>query len=128
VRFFIDEDLSPTLVRKCHEAGYDATCCRDRQMLGATDREVTELCMEEERILVTNNAGDFLKLAKGVGLHPGLVVMPLAGRGREQQWMAVAIEGIEEKAAAAEGQDPAASMVNQVVDVEGDACRHYEYP
>jgi predicted nuclease of predicted toxin-antitoxin system len=77
MRFFIDEDLSPALVAECHRAGYDATCGRDRAMLGASDRAVAELCMDEDRILVTNNASDFLALAHEAGLHPGLVVMPL---------------------------------------------------
>lgn len=80
MRFFVDEDLSPTLVQECHQAGYDATCSRDRGMLGASDRKVAELCMEEDRVLVTNNADDFLKLTEDASLHPGLVVMPLATR------------------------------------------------
>ena len=56
-------------------------------MLSATDREVAQLCMDEDRVLVTNNADDFLKLAEDEGLHPGLVVMPLAARNHEQVWM-----------------------------------------
>ena len=80
MRFFVDEDLSPALVAECHRSGYDATCGRDRGMLGASDRAVAELCMDEDRILVTNNVSDFLALARETGLHPGLVVMPLATR------------------------------------------------
>jgi predicted nuclease of predicted toxin-antitoxin system len=52
MRFFIDEDLSPALVLPCREAGYEATCSRDRGMLGMSDREVAALCLEEERVLV----------------------------------------------------------------------------
>jgi predicted nuclease of predicted toxin-antitoxin system len=91
MRFFIDEDLSPALVAECHKAGYDATCSRDRGRLGVSDRAVAELCMDEDRILVTNNAGDFLALADAAGLHPGLVVMPLATRTEERAWMAAVI-------------------------------------
>jgi predicted nuclease of predicted toxin-antitoxin system len=91
MRFFLDEDLSPTLVGECHEAGYDASCSRDRGKLGDSDRAVAELCMNEDRILVTNNAADFLVLAEEAGLHPGLVVMPLAARSQERAWMAAAI-------------------------------------
>jgi len=128
MRFFIDEDLSPALVQDCHQAGYDATCSRDRAMLSATDREVALLCMDEDRVLVTNNADDFLKLAEDAGLHPGLVVMPLATKGQERTWMATAIHSIEQQAEK-EGGEPAALMVNHVVEVEDDStCRHYDYP
>jgi uncharacterized protein DUF5615 len=72
-RFFIDEDLSPTLVTECHRAGYDATCSRNRGKLGVSDRAVAKLCMEEDRILATNNASDFLALAEQTGLHSGLM-------------------------------------------------------
>jgi predicted nuclease of predicted toxin-antitoxin system len=80
VRFFIDEDLSPKLAEECHRAGYDATSVRDRGMLQAGDREVSALCFAEDRILVTNNAADFLRLAEEEGIHPGLVFLPLGSR------------------------------------------------
>lgn len=128
MRFFIDEDLSPALVRDCHQAGYDATCSRDRALLGATDREVAHLCMGEDRVLVTNNADDFLKLAEDAGLHPGLVVMALAARSQERVWMGIVIGNIEQKARE-EGREPAALMVNHVVDIDDDgACGHYDFP
>lgn len=128
MRFFIDEDLSPTLVKDCHEAGYDASCSRDRGRLGGSDRAVAELCMDEDRILVTNNAADFLALAEEAGLHPGLVVMPLAAKSQERAWMAAAIESIETEAEAA-FQEPAATMVNRVVEIdEKGRCSHYDYP
>lgn len=128
MRFFIDEDLSPTLVKECHEAGYDASCSRDRGRLGGSDRAVAELCMDEDRILVTNNATDFLGLAEVAGLHPGLVVMPLGAKSQERTWMAAAIDGIETEAKVA-SQEPAAMMVNRVVEIdETGRCSHYDYP
>lgn len=84
--------------------------------------------MDEDRVLVTNNADDFLKLAKDAGLHPGLVAMPLAARSQERAWVATAIDSIEQKAEE-DGKEPAALMVNHVVEVGDDnACRHYDYP
>lgn len=128
MRFFIDEDLSPTLVKECHEAGYDASCSRDRGKLGESDRAVAELCMDEDRILVTNNAGDFLALAEEAGLHPGLIAMPLAAKEQERAWMAVAIDSIEAEADTA-SQEPNAMMVNRVVEIdEAGRCSHYDYP
>jgi predicted nuclease of predicted toxin-antitoxin system len=128
MRFFIDEDLSPTLVKECHEAGYDASCSRDRGRLGGSDRAVAELCMDEDRILVTNNVADFLALAEEAGLHPGLIAMPLAAKSQERAWMATAIDSIEAEPEAA-SQGPKAMMVNRVVEIdETGRCSHYDYP
>jgi predicted nuclease of predicted toxin-antitoxin system len=128
VRFFIDEDLSPQLVDECHRAGYDATSVRDRDMLRATDREVAKLCFAEDRVLVTNNATDFLKLAEEEGMHPGLVFLPLGSRAEMRSWMATAIGAIEELVAAA-SIDAGALMINNVLDVdEGGRCELFEHP
>jgi predicted nuclease of predicted toxin-antitoxin system len=124
----VDEDLSPVLVTECHSAGYDATSTRDRGMLGAADQTVAELCMDEERALVTNNADDFLRLARKSELHPGLVVMPLGSRADERAWMRAALTHIE-RCAQARQTEPAECMVNRVVEVdENGAVADYEYP
>ena len=128
MRFFIDEDLSPALVGPCRDAGYEATCSRDRDMLGMSDREVAALCLEEERVLVSNNAGDFFKRTSAVGLHPGLVILPLGSRAQEVEWMRAAVAAIEELAAAA-GTVPADQMINAVIEVSEDgSCQGFEYP
>ena len=44
-------------------------------MLGATDSEVLEYAFKEDRILVTANIRDFEKLAAGVEVHAGIVLM-----------------------------------------------------
>lgn len=128
MRFFIDEDLSPSLTAQCHTAGYEATCSRDRDKLQASDREVAALCMEEERILVTNNASDFLALARERGLHPGLIFLPLATKAQEQLGMKAAIEEIDRLATVAD-VDPAALMINSVLEVAEDgSCELFEHP
>lgn len=122
MRFFIDEDLSPKLAEECHQAGYDASTVRDRNMLHATDREVSELCFEEDRVLVTNNAGDFLKLARKKGIHPGLIFLPLGTRDEMRAWMKAAIAEIDQLAVAA-STTPAALMINSVLEVDAEgAC------
>lgn len=128
MRFFIDEDLSPSLTAQCHAAGYDATCSRDRGKLGGKDHEVAELCISEDRILVTNNASDFLSLAKEKDLRPGLIFLPLATKDQEQIWMKAAIEEIERLAKAAD-VDPADLMINSILEVdENGSCEHFEHP
>lgn len=42
MRFFVDENLSPTLAEICRHAGYDATSVRDRGM-----RSWMEVAIEE---------------------------------------------------------------------------------
>jgi predicted nuclease of predicted toxin-antitoxin system len=128
VRFLIDEDLSPKLAGECHQAGYDATSVRDRDMLQAGDREVSALCFAEDRVLVTNNAKDFLRLAEQEGFHPGLVFLPLGSQQEMCEWMTIAIDEVEQLAAKAKSS-PATLMVNSVIEVdEMGGCAHFEHP
>ncbi len=128
MRFLIDEDLSPRLAAECHRAGYDATSVRDRDLLQASDRKVSALCFAEDRVLVTNNAKDFLQLAEQERIHPGLVFLPLGSQGEMREWMKIAIAEIE-RLAAKLGSSPAALMVNSVVEVdETGNCARFEHP
>ena len=82
MRLFFDENLSPRLISVAHSRGLDATSARDRDLLGAPDRAILALCVEEDRVCVTNNATDFRGLVGAVDLHPGLIVLPnVAHRG-----------------------------------------------
>jgi predicted nuclease of predicted toxin-antitoxin system len=101
VKLWIDEDLSPTLVFVCQEAGYDAASNRDRGMLGGTDAEVLARCVDEDRVLVTNNAGDFRALCLSEGMHPGLILMPAVPKLRQRNLMSAVLVDIESKASAA---------------------------
>jgi predicted nuclease of predicted toxin-antitoxin system len=128
LRFFVDENLSPSLTKVCQEAGYEATSVRDRDMLNATDREVSSLCFSEDWILVTNNAVDFLALADEGGLHPGLVFLPLGSGEQMRAAMSIAIAAIE-RLAEEEGTDPEGLMINGVLEVDEDGgCERFEYP
>jgi predicted nuclease of predicted toxin-antitoxin system len=128
VRFFIDEDLSPKLAEECYDAGYDASTVRDRDMLQASDREVSALCFDEDRVLVTNNAKDFLALARQQGVHPGLVFLPLGTRAEMRSRLKKAIAEIEQLAGAA-ASSPAALMINSVLEVDDEgACELFQFP
>jgi predicted nuclease of predicted toxin-antitoxin system len=128
VRLFIDENLSPRLVAIGHEHGYDATCARDRDLLGAPDRSVLAFCVQEDRVCVTNNADDFEQLVGDVELHPGLIVLPNVAREVQLQLLDRALEFIEEAAKTA-GHGPRDVMLNHVVHVdESGACALYELP
>jgi predicted nuclease of predicted toxin-antitoxin system len=76
MKFIIDEDLSPRVARYlCQEFCFDAIAVRDRGLLGATDPEVLEYALNEDRILVTANVRDFEKLAAAIEIHAGIILI-----------------------------------------------------
>jgi predicted nuclease of predicted toxin-antitoxin system len=91
VRLLIDENLSPTLTTIAHDHGYDAIAVRDRNALRKSDSALLALCIEEERVMVTANAGDFRALCVTTEVHPGLVVLPAAMRAAQQENLAAAL-------------------------------------
>jgi predicted nuclease of predicted toxin-antitoxin system len=128
VRLFVDENLSPLLVSVGNDRGYDATCARDRNLLGTRDRIVLDFCIHEDRVCVTNNADDFRELVGDVELHPGLIVLPNVARESQFQLFDQALQLIEQDAEAA-GQAPRDLMVNHVLEVdETGAFELYELP
>jgi predicted nuclease of predicted toxin-antitoxin system len=78
VRLWFDEDLSPTLVGVTHELGFDATCNRDRGVLGISDAPLGRPARGVR--LVTDNASDFRPMYLRDDVHTGLIVVP-AGDG-----------------------------------------------
>lgn len=93
MRFFIDECVSPSLSRHLNESGlHDAIHPRDRGRLREPDHVVFARAIAEDRIIVTENADDFRKLAAGVDLHPGLIILPSVARFEAQRLMDLAIE------------------------------------
>ncbi|MGZ4337124.1 MAG: DUF5615 family PIN-like protein [Gaiellaceae bacterium] len=128
MRLFVDENLSPRLVAVGHDCNHDATCARDRNLLGASDSEILDFCVGEDRVCVTNNAADFRELVGNVDLHPGLIVLSNITRESQFQLLDQALEFIEERAEAAR-QVPRDLMVNRVLEVdETGACELYELP
>ncbi|MDE2111475.1 MAG: DUF5615 family PIN-like protein [Alphaproteobacteria bacterium] len=64
MRFFIDESLSPQLaVRLNKSQHHEAVHPLHVGRRGEPDHRVLAWCIEEDRILVTQNARDFRKLA-----------------------------------------------------------------
>ncbi|MTV41883.1 DUF5615 family PIN-like protein [Duganella radicis] len=58
-RLLIDECLSPSLVRIANEAGFEATCTRDRGWLGTKDRVLIKKIIAHDYTFVTCNSKDF---------------------------------------------------------------------
>jgi predicted nuclease of predicted toxin-antitoxin system len=117
LRFFVDEDVSPILVRDLHAGGHDATCSRDRAMLGRSDREVLSLCLVEDRVLVTANEGDFRALCLREGIHPGLIVLPPVRRERQRALLRAVLAHVRKRAGNEKARD---FLVNRVVEAGVD--------
>jgi predicted nuclease of predicted toxin-antitoxin system len=129
MKLWIDEDLSPSLVDVAHRHGLDATCNRDRALLGRSDTEVLRHCIDEDRTLVTNNLGDFRRLCEREGVHPGLIVLPTPSREEQQQLLGIALAYIEEQKTLSTASDPGEFMINCVVEVsETGSCSDYPLP
>ncbi|MBV8189350.1 MAG: DUF5615 family PIN-like protein [Alphaproteobacteria bacterium] len=72
MRFFIDESLSPLLALRLNETGeFDAIHPLHVGRRGEADHRVLARCLEENRIIVTQNARDFRRLIGKVKTHPG---------------------------------------------------------
>jgi predicted nuclease of predicted toxin-antitoxin system len=118
VKLWIDECLSPTLVERANRRGYWATCNRDRDLLGVSDRVLHKRVLEEEAVFVTNDEADFVALYRRVDLHTGLLILPQAEK-REALWplLDAALDYIERQAKAS-AESAAEWMLNKRVEVD----------
>lgn len=129
MKLWIDECLSPILVERANRRGYWATCNRDRDLLGISDKALHQRVIEEEAVFVTNDEADFAALYGRVDLHPGLLILPQVG-GREALWplFDAALDHVEKQAT--EAVETAAEwMLNRRVDAdEGGAVTYDDLP
>jgi hypothetical protein len=66
IRFYVDENVDPTIAEQIVRHGIDAITVRDLGELGDTDINHLQRATEMERVLVTHDA-DFLRLdAEGI--------------------------------------------------------------
>lgn len=79
---------------------------------GASDPTVWRYAYENDLIVVTTNAKDFLALLD-VEVHPGLIVLRESGLSRAEQW-----ERIEPVLQHLMSQDDSNFMLNKVIEIE----------
>jgi predicted nuclease of predicted toxin-antitoxin system len=118
LKLLLDENLSPTVALALRAEGHDVVHVRDRGLLGATDRQVLERAFTEDRVLVTANVGDFIKLATARELHAGIVVISDGGLMRDEQ-LEVLRRSIQALSARAD-------TVNLVLSVELDGGLNFQ--
>ena len=77
MKFKIDENLPIEVADQLHQANYDALTVYDQNLVGAVDEDIAEVCLNEERILVTLDL-DFADIrAHPPEKYPGIIVMRL---------------------------------------------------
>lgn len=123
INFFIDECLSPTLAHRLNERGINALHPLDVGRREEKDHTVLRRCIEEDRIIVTENAVDFRKLVGRVEMHPGLIIFPSIDREGAWRLMDRVLEYLEQQQS---GRD---HMFNRVLEVGEDGnIDSYELP
>lgn len=75
MNFLVDECLHVSLVDVLHAAGHLARHVARCGMQGYADHSILKAALEEDLVLVTNNAVDFRRLHGREELHPGLVII-----------------------------------------------------
>lgn len=109
MRLFLDECLSPRVANELMvEEGYYVVHPRNQGGLGAADHTVLARCIEDDLIIVTENARDFRVLAARADIHPGMIILPCLGRVQAKALIRNAIAHLEALG------DPSDVMVNKV--------------
>lgn len=124
MNLFIDECLSPELARRVNIGGeFTAVHPRDLGRLREPDHLVLKRCLDEDRVIVTENAVDFRKLVGKMEVHPGLIILPSVDREGSWKLLEAALEYLKALG------EPTSVMINHVLEVgEGGACAIYELP
>jgi predicted nuclease of predicted toxin-antitoxin system len=113
VRLFIDESLSPLLATRLNHTGsHDAIHPLHVGRRGEPDHRVLERCIAEDRVIVTQNARDFRRLAARTELHPGLIILPFMDRENTWHLLQSAIALLDAKG------DSMNAMVNHALEVD----------
>jgi hypothetical protein len=78
VKLLLDEMYSAALADALLEAGVDATTVTDQKLTGASDVEVFAAAVAGGFVVLTENVGDFTRMAAehstAGGHHPGLLI------------------------------------------------------
>jgi len=123
LKLLIDENLSPRLARWACESGVTAEAVVHVGLAGATDGAVFARAFSQNQVVVTVNVGDFITLAAGVDLHPGVIVLREAELSAALQW-----DRLKTALAFAE-QACNGDLINRVLEVqEGGTCLLHAIP
>lgn len=125
MKLLLDENLSPHLVPRAAALGLYAAHVVRLGLAGQSDPAIFRYAFAHDFTVATINAGDFLTLAAGIDLHPGLIVLRAGGLTADEQWahLEPALHHCLRQA------DAAAALVNHVVEITGiGRFRRYALP
>ncbi|WP_199500211.1 DUF5615 family PIN-like protein [Methylovirgula sp. 4M-Z18] len=119
MRLFIDECLSPEIALDLARLGHDAVHPLHIGRRGEQDHTVKDRCIAEDRVIVTENVGDFKALLGREDIHPGLIALPQTSRAKGLALIADAIALLEGR-----GGDPMGAIVNSCIDFDASGQPH----
>ncbi len=115
MRLFIDECLSPNFAIELALLGHDAIHPLHVGRRGQLDHTVKDNCLAEDRVIVTENVGDFKALLGREPIHPGLIALPQTSRARGWTLIVAAITFLD-----AQGGEPMDSMINHFLNFDAN--------
>lgn len=71
-KFHLDENVRVAVAVELRKRDRDCTTTQDQDMMGVDDPEQFAFCIEQGRVLVTND-GDFHELIQETPDHPGVI-------------------------------------------------------
>jgi predicted nuclease of predicted toxin-antitoxin system len=86
LKLLLDENLPPQLIPRLTAIGIFAQHAAYLGLSGKSDTKIWLYAFEHDQIVVTINAKDFLNLAEGSEVHPGLIILRESGLTRDEQW------------------------------------------
>ena len=96
------------------QCGYSAMHPLHVGRRGHRDDVVLQMCVADERIIVTANAADFRALVSGVDVHPGLIVLPCTSRQNGAKLLNKILSFV------CRHKKPDEYMINRVIEVDDD--------
>ena len=115
VRLFLDECISPEIAHALSSQGDHVVLHpRNDGGLSAPDHRVLARCIDQNLVLVTQNARDFRSLVGRQAIHPGLVILPNLPRDQTERLIRAAVGYLVQIG------NPMDAMVNCVLDVAED--------
>lgn len=125
MKLLLDENLSPRLAAKANKLGIPSVHVAHVGLAGRSDPDIFRYAGDNDFIVATLNAGDFLTLAANIDLHPGLIVLRVAGLSANEQWehLAPVLRHIRDQS------DPIGYAINHVIEVQKiNRFRRYPLP
>ncbi len=107
--FLIDECLHASLVDTANGLGYTAYHIEHLGLKGAHDWQLWKRALQDDLILVTNNAQDFRKLSREADIHPGLVlILPMVRPEVQRQLFRLGLEYLAGRT----------NLINRVIEID----------